>query len=144
MDKCSPVFLIRGLIDSVLERAIVVDGGGGHAFKKKLQILHHGVLGVSLWAAHLSLVVTIDHDHASRRSIVGTLDSLPNEVKLLGSNHVFNVQYVVEYASDLGVPNSFFLHMCHVDGKNAPDTLMQEDLKFVDQALLEQPCLATP
>jgi hypothetical protein len=75
---------------------------------------------------------------------VGTSDSLPDEVKLLGGNHVFNVRYVVEYASDLGVPNSFFLHTCHIDGKNALDTLMQEDLEFVDQALLEQPCLAPP
>jgi hypothetical protein len=66
---------------------------------------------------------------------VGTSDSLPNEVKLLGSNHVFNVRYVVEYASDVGVPNSFFLHTHHVDGKNAPDTSMQEELEFVDQAL---------
>ena len=73
-----------------------------------------------------------------------TSDSLPDEVKLLGSNHVFNVRYVVEYASDHGVPNSFFLHTCHDDGKNAPDTLMQEDLEFVNQTLSEQPCLATP
>jgi hypothetical protein len=66
-----------------------------------------------------------------------TSDSLPDEVKLLGSNHVFNVQYVVEYASDLGVLNSFFLHMGHVDGKNALNNLMQEDLEFADQALSE-------
>ncbi len=75
---------------------------------------------------------------------MGTSDSLPDEVKLLGSNHVFNVRYVVEYASDLGIPNSFFRHMHHVDGKNAPNTLMQEDLEFADQALSERPCLATP
>ncbi len=106
--------------------------------------MHHCVVGVSLWAAHSLLVVATGHDHASRWSIVGILNRLPNEVKLLGGNHVFNVEYVVEYASDLGVPNSFFLHTRHVDGKNAPDTLMQEDLKFVDQALSEQPCLATP
>ncbi len=137
MDKCSPVFLIRGLIDPALERAVAVDGGGGHAFKKELQILHHGTLGVSLWAAHSSLVVATYHDHASQWLIVGTSDSLPDEVKLSGGNHVFNVRYVVEYASDLCVPNSFFLHTCHVDGKNVPDTLMQEDLKFVNQALLE-------
>ncbi len=75
---------------------------------------------------------------------MGTSDSLPDEVKLSGGNHVFNVWYVVEYASDLDIQNSFFLHTRHVDGKNAPDTSMQEDLEFVDQALLEQPCLATP
>ncbi len=51
MDKCSPVFLIEGLIDPVLEGAIVVNSGGVHAFKKDLQIPYHGVLGVSLWAA---------------------------------------------------------------------------------------------
>ncbi len=65
MDKCSPVFLIGCLIDPVLERAVAVDGGGGHAFKKELQILHHGVLGVSLWAAHSLLVVATGRDHAS-------------------------------------------------------------------------------
>jgi hypothetical protein len=144
LDKCSSVFLIGGLIDPVLEGAVAVDDGGGHAFKKELQILHHGVLSVSLRVAHSLLVVTTGHDHASRRSIMGTLDNLPNKVKLLGGNHVFNVQYVIEYASDLGIPIFFFLHTRHVDGKNAPDTSIQEDLKFVDQALLEQPCLATP
>ncbi len=126
MDKCSPVFLIGDLIDPVLERAVAVDGGGGHAFKKELQILHHDVLGVSLWAAHLLLVVATGRDHASRWLIVGTLDSLPDEVKLSSSNHVFNIWYVIEYASDHGIPNFFFLHTRHVDGKNAPDTLMQK------------------
>jgi hypothetical protein len=144
LDKCSPVYLIGGLIDPVFERAIAVDGGGGQAFKKEQQILQHGVLVVSLWAAHLLLVVATGHDHASQQLIIETLDSLPDKVNLLGGNHVFNVQYVVEYASDLGIPNSFFLHTHHVDGKNVPDTLMQEDLEFVDQALSEQPCLATP
>ncbi len=41
LEKCSPVFLIGGLIDPVLERAIAVNDGGGHVFKKELQILHH-------------------------------------------------------------------------------------------------------
>jgi hypothetical protein len=68
---------------------------------------------------------------------VGTLDSLSHEVKLSGSDHVFDVQDVVEYASDLGILNPFFLHSHHVNGKNASDALMQEDLEFVEQALLE-------
>jgi hypothetical protein len=68
---------------------------------------------------------------------VGTLDSLSHEVKLLGSNHVFDIRDVVEYASDLGILNTFFLHSPHVDGKNALDASMQEDLEFVEQALSE-------
>jgi hypothetical protein len=72
-----------------------------------------------------------------KRSIVGTLDSFSHEVKLSGSDHVFNVRDVVEYASDLGISNPFSLHLCHVDGKNALDASMQEDLEFVEQALLE-------
>jgi hypothetical protein len=36
LDKCSPVFFIGGLIDPILEGAVSVDGGGGHAFKKEL------------------------------------------------------------------------------------------------------------
>ena len=68
---------------------------------------------------------------------MGTSDSLSHEVKLLGSDHVFDVWDVVEYASDLGIFNPFFLHSRHVDGKNASDASMQEDLKFVEQALLE-------
>ena len=75
---------------------------------------------------------------------MGTSNSLPHEVKLLSGDHVFNVWNVVEYVSDLGILNSFVLHTCHVDGKNALDALMQEDLKFVEQALLKQPCLAAP
>ncbi len=82
-------------------------------------------------------MVATGRDHASRLSIVGTLDSLSHEVELSGSNHVFNVRDVVEYASDLGIFNPFFLHSRHVDGKNASDASMQEDLKFVEQALLE-------
>ena len=31
-------------------------------------------------------------------------------------------------------PNDLLLHTCHVDGNNAPDTLMQEDLEFVEHA----------
>ena len=73
-----------------------------------------------------------------------TLNSLPHEVKLLSGDHVFNVRYVVEYVSDLGISNLFFLHTCHVDGKNASDASMYEDLEFVEQALLKQPCLAAP
>jgi hypothetical protein len=92
---------------------------------------------VGLWASDSSLVVATGRDHASRLSIVGTLDSLSHEVELSGSNHVFNVRDVVEYASDLGIFNPFFLHSRHVDGKNASDASMQEDLKFVEQALLE-------
>jgi hypothetical protein len=68
---------------------------------------------------------------------MGTLDSLSHEVELSGSDHVFNVGDVIEYASDLGISNPFFLHLRHVDGKNALDASMQEDLKFVEQALLE-------
>ena len=64
MDKCSPVLLIGGLIDPVLEGAIAVNGVGGHAFKKKLQTPHHGVLGVSLWVDYSSLVIATGHDHA--------------------------------------------------------------------------------
>ena len=82
-------------------------------------------------------MVATGRDHASRRSIVGTSDSLSHEVELSGSNHVFDVRDVVEYASDLGILNLFFLHSCHVDGKKASDASMQEDLKFVEQALLE-------
>jgi hypothetical protein len=37
---------------------------------------------------------------------------------------VFSVSDVVEYVSDLGISISFFLHTCHVDGKNAPDASM--------------------
>ncbi len=69
--------------------------------------------------------------------MVGTLDSLSHEVELSGSNHVFDIQDVVEYVSYLGILNPFFLHLRHVDGKNASDALMQEDLEFVEQALLE-------
>jgi hypothetical protein len=57
---------------------------------------------------------------------------------------VFDIRDGIEYASDLGILNSFFLHTCHVDGRNAPDVSMQEDLEFVEQALSKQPCLATP
>jgi hypothetical protein len=92
---------------------------------------------VGLWASDSSLVVATGRDHASRQSIVGTLDSLSHEVELLGSNHVFDVRDVIEYASDLGILNPFFLHLHHVDGKNALDALMQEDLEFVEQTLLE-------
>jgi hypothetical protein len=53
-----------------------------------------------------------------------TLNSLPHEVKLLSGDHVFNVRDVVEYVSDLGISNLFFLHTCHVDGKNALDASM--------------------
>ncbi len=66
---------------------------------------------------------------------MGTLDSLSHEVELLGSNHVFDIWDVVEYSSGLGILNPFFLHLHHVDGKNALDASMQEDLKFVEQAL---------
>jgi hypothetical protein len=65
------------------------------------------------------------------------LESLAHENKLSGSDHVFDVRDVIEYASDLGILNPFFLHLRHVDGKNALDASMQEDLKFVEQALLE-------
>jgi hypothetical protein len=144
LDKRSPVFLIGGLIDPVLDGAIAVNGGSGQVFEKQLQIPHHGVLGVGLWASYLLLMVAAGWDHASWRLIVGTSNSLPHEVKLLSSSHVFNVRDVVEYVSDLGILNSFFLHTCYVDGKNAPDASMQKNLKFVEQALLKQPCLAAP
>jgi hypothetical protein len=36
LDKCSPVFFIGGLIDPILWGAVLVNGGGGHAFKKEL------------------------------------------------------------------------------------------------------------
>ncbi len=104
--------------------AIAVNGGGVHAFKEELQILYHGVLGVCVWMAYSLLVVATGHDHASQRLVMGTLDSLPNVVELSGSNHLFYVWDIVEYASDLGISNSLFLHRCHVDGKNASDTLM--------------------
>jgi hypothetical protein len=68
---------------------------------------------------------------------VGTSDSLSHEVELSGSNHVFDIQDVVEYASDIGISNPFFLHLRHVDGKNELNASMQEDLKFVEQALSE-------
>ncbi len=68
---------------------------------------------------------------------MGTSDSLSHEVELLGSDHVFNIQDVIEYDFDLGILNLFFLHLRHVDGKNASDASMQEDLKFVEQALSE-------
>ncbi len=81
LDKCSPIFLIGGLIDPVLEGAIAVNGGGVHAFKEELQIpSYHSVLGVSLWAAYSLLVVATGHDHASQWLVVWTLNSLPNEV----------------------------------------------------------------
>ena len=55
---------------------------------------------------------------------MGTSNSLPHEVKLSSGDHVFNVWDVIEYVSDLGIADSFFLHTCHVDGKNASDALM--------------------
>ncbi len=82
-------------------------------------------------------MVATGHDHALRWSVVGTSDSLSHEVELSGSNHVFDIRDVIEYASDLGISNPFFLHSRHIDGKNALDASMQEDLKFVEQALLE-------
>ncbi len=92
---------------------------------------------MGLWASNSLLVVATGRDHALRRSMVGTLDSLSHEVELSGSDHVFNVWDVVEYASDFGISNPFFLHLHHVDVKNALNALMQEDLEFVEQALLE-------
>ncbi len=74
--------------------------------------------------AYSLLVVATGRDHASQWLVMGTLDHLPNEVGLLGSNHVFNVWVIAEYASNLGISNSLFLHACHVDGKNASDTSM--------------------
>jgi hypothetical protein len=117
LDKCSPIFPIGGLVDTVLEGAIAVNGGVVHAFKEELQILYHGVLGVSLWAAYSSLVVATGRDHATQWSVVGTSNSLPNEVKFLGGNHVFDIWDIVEYASYLSISNSLFLHTCHVDGR---------------------------
>ncbi len=75
---------------------------------------------------------------------MGTSNSLPNEIKLSGGNHVFNVKDIIEYVSDLGVPNSLVLYARHFDGKNASNPPMQEDFKFVEQALLERPCLTAP
>ena len=75
---------------------------------------------------------------------MGTSNSLPHEIKLLSGDHVFNVWDVVEYVSDLGISDLFFLHTCHVDGKNALTASMQEDLEFVEQALSKRPCLTAP
>jgi hypothetical protein len=45
-------------------------------------------------------------------SIMGTSNILPDEVELSGSNHVFNVRDIVEYASDVGILNlSSFTHV---------------------------------
>ncbi len=77
MDKRSPVFLIGGLIDTVLEGAIAVNCGSGHVFEKQLQIPYHGVLGVGLWASYLLLMVTAGRDHESWRLSMGTLNSFP-------------------------------------------------------------------
>jgi len=64
LDKRSPVFLIGGLIDPVLEGAIAVNSGGGYIFEKQLQISYHGVLGVGLWASYSSLMFAAGRDHA--------------------------------------------------------------------------------
>jgi hypothetical protein len=82
-------------------------------------------------------MVTTGCDHASQQSIAGASYSCPKEIKLLGGNHVLNVRDVVEYVSDLGVLDSLFLYARHVDGKNALNPPMQEDFKFVEQALSE-------
>ena len=50
---------------------------------------------------------------------------------------MFDVRDVVEYVPNLGVPNSLFLNAHHVDGKNAPNLLMQENFEFVEQAVLK-------
>jgi hypothetical protein len=55
---------------------------------------------------------------------MGTSNSLPHEAKLSSGDHVFNVWDVVEYVSDLGISDLFFLHTCHIDGKNAPNASM--------------------
>jgi hypothetical protein len=92
------------------------------------------------------LMVAACCDHASCWSIIGPLDSFPNEIELSCDNHVFNVQNVIEDASDLGVPYLLFLHVCYVDGdgKNTSDALIQEDFKFVEQALPKHPRFAAP
>jgi hypothetical protein len=57
---------------------------------------------------------------------------------------VFDIQNVVEDVSDLGVPYPLFLYTHHVDGKNMSNASVQEDLKFVEQALPKQPRLTAP
>ena len=74
-------------------------------------------------------MVTAGCDHASCWSIVGTLNSHSNEIELLGVNHVFGIRDIIEYVSDLGVPNSLFIYVHHVDDKNMPDPPMQEDFE---------------
>ena len=91
---------------------VSVNGGGGHVFEKQLQIPCHGVLGVGLWVSYLLLMVAAGGDHAPWRSIMGTLNSLPHEVKLSSSDHVFNVWDVIEYVSHLGILiRSSFTHV---------------------------------
>ena len=68
---------------------------------------------------------------------MGASNSLPDEIKLSGGNHVLDIRDIVEYVSDLGVPNSLFLYARHVDGKNETNPPMQEDFEFVEQALPE-------
>ncbi len=50
---------------------------------------------------------------------------------------MLDIRDIVEYVSDLGVPNSLFLYARHVDGKNETNPPMQEDFEFVEQALPE-------
>ena len=102
-----------------------------------LQVLYHGVLGVDLWAPYLSLMVTTGREHASWQSIAGTSNSLTNEVKLSGGNHVLDIRDVVEFVPDLGVLNSPFLYAHHVDGKNGSNPPTQENFEFVEHALSE-------
>ncbi len=47
---------------------------------------------------------------------MGALDRFPKEVKLLCSNHVFNVGNVVEDVPNCGVLYPLLFHMCYVDG----------------------------
>ncbi len=49
-------------------------------------------------------------------------------MELLGGNHVIDVRDIIEYVSDLGVPNSLFLYARYVDDKNVSSPPMQEDI----------------
>jgi hypothetical protein len=97
IEEIVPIFFVKGFIDPVFERSIVINSHFRDIRKKEAKILHDKVFVLKEGTSNTANIVTARSHHLLGRAIVRATHCFPKEIKLASGNHVTDAGNVIKH-----------------------------------------------
>ena len=97
IEEIVPIFFVKGFIDPVVERSIVINSHFRDIRKKEAKILQDKIFVVKEGTSDTTNIVAARSHHLLGRAIMRATHCFPKKIKLASGNHVTDAGNVIKH-----------------------------------------------